>query len=159
MAVPVYGAGAIGGVTGAALARAGRDVLLVDQVVDHVAAMNARGLTIETRDGAWRTPVRAVTPDALGGPLDLVLLAVKAHSPGAALHVIQERLASGGAVVSLQNGLNEERIAAWIGAARTVGCLVNWAADGLAPGVVQHGGDGAFVGGELGGTASPRFRE
>ena len=116
MTVTVYGAGAIGGVTGAALARAGRDVLLVDQAVDHVAAMNARGLTIETRDGAWRTPVRAVTPDALGGPLDLVLLAVKAHSTDAALHVIEGRLAPGGAVVSLQNGLNEERIAARIGA-------------------------------------------
>jgi 2-dehydropantoate 2-reductase len=159
MTVTVYGAGAIGGVTGAALARAGRDVLLVDQVVDHVAAMNSRGLTIETRDGAWRAPVRAVTPNALRGPLDLVLLTVKAHSTDAALDVIEGRLAPGGAVVSLQNGLNEERIAARIGATRTVGCLVNWAADWLAPGVIQHGGDGAFVVGELDGTPSARVRE
>jgi 2-dehydropantoate 2-reductase len=159
MAVTVYGAGAIGGVTGAALARAGRDVLLVDQAADHVAAMNARGLTIETRAGAWQTPVRAVTPDALRGPVDLVLFAVKAHSTDAALDVVARHLAPNGVVVSLQNGLNEERIAARVGPARTVGCLVNWAADWLAPGVIQHGGDGAFVVGELDGTPSARARE
>jgi len=50
MTITVYGAGAIGGVTGAALARAGHDVLLVDRAEDQVAAMNARGLTIEHRD-------------------------------------------------------------------------------------------------------------
>ena len=44
MAVTIVGAGAIGGVTGACLARAGHDVLLVDQAADHVAATNERGL-------------------------------------------------------------------------------------------------------------------
>ena len=45
MAITVYGAGAIGGITGAALARAGHDVLLVDRDAAHVEAMNAHGLT------------------------------------------------------------------------------------------------------------------
>src|SRR5205807_9696215 len=49
MTITVYGAGAIGGVTGAMLARAGHDVLLVDRAEDHVAAMNAHGPTIESR--------------------------------------------------------------------------------------------------------------
>jgi 2-polyprenyl-6-methoxyphenol hydroxylase-like FAD-dependent oxidoreductase len=65
MAVTIVGAGAIGGVTGASLTRAGHDVLLVDQAADHVAAMNERGLEIATPAGAWSVPVRAVTPDAL----------------------------------------------------------------------------------------------
>src|SRR4030095_16191185 len=39
------------------------------------------------------------------------------------------------------------------------GCLVNWAADWLAPGRIQHGGEGAFVVGELDGADSPRARE
>jgi 2-dehydropantoate 2-reductase len=38
--ITVVGAGAIGGITGAALARAGHDVLLVDKAEDHVAAIN-----------------------------------------------------------------------------------------------------------------------
>jgi 2-dehydropantoate 2-reductase len=47
MAVTIVGAGAIGGVTGASLTRAGHDVLLVDQAADHVKAM-------KTKTGIWR---------------------------------------------------------------------------------------------------------
>ena len=58
MAITVYGAGAIGGITGAALARAGHDVLLVDRDPAHVEAMNAHGVQVE-RDG---------TPPPRSGP-------------------------------------------------------------------------------------------
>lgn len=159
MAVTVYGAGAIGGITGAALARAGHDVLLVDINAEHVAAMNAHGLTVEGADGAVTVPVRAVTPEGLGGDLELVLLAVKSHHTAQALQTLVPRLAPYGTIVSLQNGLSEELIAVEVGAARTVGCLVNWAADWLAPGRIQHGGEGAFVLGELDGRETPRVRE
>src|SRR5262245_36307945 len=159
MTVTVVGAGAIGGVTGAALARAGHDVLLVDRAADHVAAMSAGGLTIATADGAWTVPVRAVTPDAMPGTVDLVLLAVKAQHTVDALDLIAPRLATRGTVVSLQNGLNEPLIATRVGARRTVGCLVNWAADWIAPGRIQHGGTGTFAIGELDGELSPRVKE
>jgi 2-dehydropantoate 2-reductase len=159
MAVTVYGAGAIGGVTGAALARAGHDVLLVDANAEHVAAMNAHGLTVERADGAVTVPVRAITPDALGGGLDRVLLCVKSHHTALALQTLAPRLDPGGVIVSIQNGLSEELIAAQVGAERTVGCLVNWAADWLAPGRIQHGGEGAFVLGELDGRETARVRE
>ncbi len=158
MTITVYGAGAIGGVTGAALARAGHDVLLVDRADDHVAAMNAHGLTIESREGAVTVPVRAVSPDALGPGLELVLLAVKSQDTPAALEVLAPRLAADGAIVSLQNGLNEEQIARAVGAPRTVGCLVNWAADWIAPGRILHGGHGALVLGELDGRLSDRVQ-
>src|SRR5207249_9040165 len=128
--ITVYGAGAIGGVTGAALAEAGHDVLLVDRAVDHVTAMNAHGLTVDRRTGSSTTRVRAITPDVLGSGLELLLLAVKSQDTPAALEVLAPRLATDGAIVSLQNGLNEELIAAAVGARRTVGCLVNWAATG-----------------------------
>jgi 2-dehydropantoate 2-reductase len=156
MTITVYGAGAIGGVTGAALVRAGHDVLLVDRAEDHVAAMNADGLTIEERDGAFTVPVRAITPGALGHGLGLVLLAVKSQDTPRALDVLAPRLTPDGAIVSLQNGLNEDRIAAVVGARRTVGCLVNWAADWMGPGRILHGGTGAFVLGELDGRMSER---
>ena len=120
--------------------------------------MNARGLTIESREGAVTVPVRAVTPGALQAPLDLVLLAVKSQDTPPALDVLTPRLAADGTVVSLQNGLNEELIAAAIGAARTVGCLVNWAADWQAPGRILHGGEGALVLGELDGRRSERVQ-
>jgi 2-dehydropantoate 2-reductase len=158
MTITLYGAGAIGGITGARLARAGHDVLLVDKAVDHVAAMNARGLTIEAREGTVTIPVRAITPDALGTGLELVLLAVKSQDTPAALDVLAPRLATDGAIVSLQNGLNEELIARAVGPERTVGCLVNWAADWQAPGRILFGGEGALVLGELDGRLSERVQ-
>jgi 2-dehydropantoate 2-reductase len=154
--ITIYGAGAIGGITGARLAQAGHDVLLVDQAEDHVAAMNARGLTIESREGSVTIPVRAITPAALGRELELVLLAVKSQDTPAALEILAPRLAADGTIVSLQNGLNEELIAAAVGERRTVGCLVNWAADWQAPGRILHGGAGALVLGELDGRRSER---
>src|SRR5436853_3841099 len=156
MTITIYGAGAIGGVTGAALARAGQGVVLVDRAEDHVAAMNAHGLTIESREGSVTVPVRAITPGALGHGLGLVLLAVKSQDTPAALQVLVPRLAEPGAIVSMQNGLNEELIAAAVGERRTVGCLVNWAADWTAPGRILHGGEGALVLGELDGRRSAR---
>jgi 2-dehydropantoate 2-reductase len=158
MTITVFGAGAIGGVTGAALAQAGHDVLLVDRADDHVAAMNAHGLTIESCEGAVTVPVRAISPGALGSGLGLVLLAVKSQDTPAALEVLAPRLAADGAIVSLQNGLNEELIAQAVGAQRTVGCLVNWAADWIAPGRILHGGHGALVLGELDGRLSDRVQ-
>ena len=159
MTMTVVGAGAIGGVTGAALARAGHDTLLVDQAAEHVAAINAGGLTIAAPDGAWTVPVRAVTPDAVPDALELVLLAVKSQHTLAALDVIAPRLVPQGVVVSLQNGLNEPLIAARVGAGRTIGCLVNWAADWVAPGRIQHGGVGTFAIGELDGELSARVKD
>jgi 2-dehydropantoate 2-reductase len=158
MPITIYGAGAIGGITGARLAQAGHDVLLVDKAEDHVAAMNARGLTIDSREGTMTIPVRAITPAGLGDRLELVLLAVKSQDTPAALEVLAPRLAADGAIVSLQNGLNEERIAAAVGERRTVGCLVNWAADWQAPGRILHGGEGALVLGELDGRPSERVQ-
>jgi 2-dehydropantoate 2-reductase len=156
MKVTVYGAGAIGGTTGAALARAGHDVLLVDSYLPHVEAINAHGLTVERDGQATTTRVRAVAPADLGRDLPLVLLAVKSHHTAEALEQITPRLAPAGIIVSLQNGLSEELIAQAIGAERTVGCLVNWAADWIGPGRILHGGHGAFILGELDGRLTAR---
>src|SRR4029453_11145904 len=119
MAVTIVGAGAIGGVTGASLTRAGHDVLL---------------LAMGTPDGKWTAPVRAVTPDGLPATLHLVLLAVKAQHTGAALDRIAPRLHARGTVASLQNGLNEAAIALRVGQARTVGRPLHWGARGVRPG-------------------------
>jgi 2-dehydropantoate 2-reductase len=159
MRITVYGAGAIGGITGAALARAGHEVLLVDRDAAHVEAMNRQGLTVERDGAAIATPARAVEPAGLGGDLELVLLAVKSQHTPDALPILAPRLAPTGCIVSLQNGLGEELIAQAVGADRTVGCLVNWAADWVEPGRIRHGGHGAFVVGELDGRITPRANQ
>jgi 2-dehydropantoate 2-reductase len=152
----VVGAGAIGGTVGARLLRAGHDVLLCDADADHVAAINAEGLTVEGPLEQFTVPARAVGPDDLPERLGAVLLAVKHQHTRAALAQIAPRLAGDGYVVSLQNGLNEPLIAEAVGEARTVGAFVNFGADYLGPGRIHYAGRGTFVVGELDGLRSGR---
>jgi 2-dehydropantoate 2-reductase len=155
----VWGAGAIGGTIGAALVRAGQNVIFVDQDADHVAAINASGLSITGAVDAHHVTAPALLPAAVSGTYRRIFLAVKAHHTPAALAALAPHLADGGYVLSLQNGLNEPTIAAAIGRERTVGAFVNFGADYLSPGVVHYGGRGAVVVGELDGQTSPRVQD
>ena len=87
MTITIYGAGAIGGLAGAYLAKAGEDVLLVDKVAEHVDAINRHGLRI-TGAAEITVPVRACRSDELRGPLGLTFLAVKSQDTDAALDVL-----------------------------------------------------------------------
>jgi 2-dehydropantoate 2-reductase len=136
--------------------------LLVDAADAHVVAINQHGLTIEapgTGIADWTVRVPAVMPSALHGQHELVLLSVKSQHTAAALDALDAHLTPDGTIVALQNGLNEELISARIGAARTVGCLVNFGADWQAPGRIQWGGPGAIVLGELDGRTTPRVKD
>ena len=152
----IWGAGAIGGTLGAYLGRAGEDVLLVDQVEAHVAAMNAGGLAIEGPVEAFTQPVRATMPGALEGRYRRIILAVKAQDTLAATAALKPHLAADGFVLSAQNGLNERAIAAEVGTARTMGCFVNFGADWLGPGRILYGNRGAVVVGEIDGRLTER---
>ena len=158
MRYTVFGAGAIGGTVGAHMVRGGESVLFVDSDVDHVRAMQHRGLTIRGFAETFTVPVEATTPDALPNSLESVLLSVKAPATEDAVRSFTDRLAPEGCVVSLQNGLNELVIARLVGQQRTVGAFVNFSADYLEPGLIHFGGRGAFVLGELDGSVSPRLR-
>ena len=155
--VLVWGAGAIGGSIGAALARAGHEVLLVDRAADHVAAINRAGLAITGPIESYTVRARAVTPEGVDGAFETVLLAVKGQDTEAATRALAPHLAPDGCVVSAQNGLNERIIAGIVGAERTIGCFVNFGADYHGPGVVMYGGRGAVVVGELDGRRTPRI--
>ena len=158
MGITVVGAGAIGGTVGAYLARAGHAVTFCDMVEEHVAAINAHGLTIHSWAEDFTVHTPAVLPGDLRGPLDIVLLAVKAQHTADAMQFIAPLLADNGVLVSLQNGLNEQTIATVIGAERTIGCLVNFSADYLEPGLIHYGGPGALKIGELDGSTTPRLK-
>lgn len=159
--ITIVGAGAIGGVLGAYLSRAGHPVTLVDREAAHMAAINAHGLRITGCRGELVQPVRAITPAELGAEpaLGFVILAVKAMHTEAALEPVIPRLGPGGFVVSLQNGFNEEVIAARIGVARTVGCFVHFGADYQEPGHILLAYDYPLYISEWSGEASARIRE
>jgi 2-dehydropantoate 2-reductase len=154
----IYGAGAIGGLIGAHARRAGHDVLLVDKVAEHVRRMNERGLHVFGGPEEFTVPVAAAVPEDLPDGLELVLLAVKGQDTEAALDVLAPRLAPTGAIVSLQNGLNEPGIARRVGSERVIGAFVNFAADYKGPGEILEGEGGNVYLGEVDGRRSPRLR-
>jgi len=161
MSFVVVGVGAIGGIVGGHLARAGYEVLFVDTSAEHVDAINAHGLTIEGR-AEFTVRGRAVTPDGLAGALDgrapqTVILAVKAQHTAAALDTVAPLMGADSLILSLQNGLNERVIAERVGAARTMGAVINFGGDYLEPGRVQYSGGHEFYMGELDGRMTPRL--
>lgn len=161
MKITVVGAGAIGGVLGAYLAKGGRNVEFVDVAEDHIAAIRANGLEIRAQEGTFRVPVQAYTPEQLlkkAETLQCVLLCVKAQFTQAALQPLLPLMNEESFVVSVQNGLCEVEIAEVVGKERTVGGFVNIFADYLEPGVISYGGKGALSIGEVDGRMTTRLQ-
>jgi 2-dehydropantoate 2-reductase len=73
------------------------------------------------------------------------------------VETIRPHLADDGAVVSIQNGLNEPLIAEIVGRERTIGAVVNFGADWIKPGEIMFGGRGPVVVGEIDGAITPRI--
>lgn len=77
MRICVYGAGAVGGHIAGRLAKGGAEVSLVARG-PHLAAIQANGLRVETKDGVIQTrPAASDEPHVLG-PQDVVIVTVKA---------------------------------------------------------------------------------
>jgi len=153
----IIGAGAIGGVTGAALDVAGHDVVFVEAAEAHRNAIATHGLRITGHsERVCHAPVLA--PEEIGDLEGFVVLAVKSHYTAPALAMLKGRLAPDGCVISLQNGLNEYQIADMFGAERTVGAYLTFGGFLAEPGVVHYAGEGSFKLGELDGSDSARLR-
>ncbi|MBL8777613.1 MAG: 2-dehydropantoate 2-reductase [Acidimicrobiales bacterium] len=107
----VVGAGAIGGVVGGRLFQRGHDVVLVARGAHH-DAIRDRGLTIQCPTGEVTLAVPVV--DRVGrlelGADDVVLLAVKSQDTAGVVAALDPVAPPGLAVVSLQNGLENERV-------------------------------------------------
>jgi 2-dehydropantoate 2-reductase len=158
MRILIIGAGAIGGITGGYLARAGEDVTLVDRVEAHVRAMQANGLLVDGLSGELRAPVKAALPEELDGVYDLVMLAVKSQHTREALPLVARHLAPNGIGISLQNGLgNKPLLMEAIGKERTVGAMVRVGGGYQGPGHVRHLTHGLFIVGELDGRMTERL--
>lgn len=140
MRVAVYGAGAVGGYLGAKLAEGGSDVTLIARGA-HLDALRERGLTIVSPEGERSTHAVDATDDpAEIGPVDVVLFLVKSYDTEAAAARLAPLLHEGTAVLSLQNGIdNEERIAAAIGAQHVLGGAIYILAAVTEPGVIRSG--------------------
>lgn len=144
------GAGAMGGVFSAHLARAGHDVVIVDVWQEAVEAIARSGLVLEDPDGGPQTVrIPATTRPEDVGPVDVVLVFVKCYHTEAAIRAATPLLDPRTAVLTLQNGWgNAERIARVVGQKRVLVGVTYHSATVLGPGRVRHTGRGPTYLGE-----------
>jgi 2-dehydropantoate 2-reductase len=135
----MLGAGAIGGVVGGQLARAGLDVVFVDPLREHVEAINRDGLHLRGIHGHHVLRVPAVTGAAAAGLRDgdVVVCSVKAYDMDAAMQELRRAAPFELPVFCAQNGIRNEEVAARY--FRDVhGVMVLIGAKRLVPGEVVH---------------------
>jgi 2-dehydropantoate 2-reductase len=160
MRIVMVGAGAMGGVYGGLLARAGYDVTLIDTREDHVAAIRRDGLTVEGVRGTHviRIPVQT---DAAGlAPMDMAIIFTDSNSTRDAARTAVAVLKPQGFALTLQNGIgNVEALVETLGADRVVAGVSMNSAACPAPGhSVYTNADKTSIG-ELGGRDTARIRE
>jgi 2-dehydropantoate 2-reductase len=173
----IFGAGAIGGFMGVLLARAGNEVSFVARG-PHLAAMRSNGARLLI-DGQELVARVACTDDPRElGHQDCVFLTLKAHSVPAAVDAIVPLLGPRTTIVTGINGIpywyfhrqgsaldgatfecidpggRQMRL---LGPERAIGCVLNPAADLIAPGVIQHVHGRKFPIGEPGGERTERI--
>jgi 2-dehydropantoate 2-reductase len=102
----VVGAGAIGGLVGARLARSGEHVSVLARG-ENLDAIRSKGLTIVEPDGStWNTPVAAASADLDElGAHDVIVLALKAHQLAGMAERLPALYEHRAVVVPMQNGL------------------------------------------------------
>ncbi|WP_437305665.1 ketopantoate reductase family protein [Sorangium sp. So ce388] len=156
----VVGCGGIGGIVAAHLFEQGHDVTAFTTNPVIADAINAAGFRV--RGEASPGTVRGRAACELGQdtrPFDYILLATQPPQVEEAARGVVAHLAPAGAMICLQNGLCEERIARIAGPERTFGAIVAWGASMVEPGVYDRTSSGGFVLGRLDGASDARLHE
>jgi len=176
MKICVYGAGAVGGLMGAWLMRAGHEVSVVARGAQ-LEAIRRDGLRVRSKDRTEAWPVRAESDPAVLGPQDYVLVTVKAQSLAEVADRIPSLLGKDTSVVTAMNGVPwwffqglkrpdsrlesldpGGRLTRAMPAERIVGCVIHLAASTPEPGLVSHNMGLKLILGEPGGRNSARTR-
>ena len=100
----IAGAGAIGAYVGACMARAGIDVTLFARG-PHLKAMQEHGVRIRSQEGDFEARPRMIGSLEEAGPMDVLILGVKAHSLPQLAPQLKPALGPETTVVSTQNGI------------------------------------------------------
>ena len=137
------GAGAIGGVLGCQLAKAGFEVLFIDKIPEHVEAINQHGLQLKGVHGHATLNVPAVMQanEVDFTDQDVIFLAVKSQHSDAAAAELRQAAGRELPIFCAQNGVrNEETVARHF--QQVNGVMVLISAKRLLPGEVVHTGNG-----------------
>ncbi|MCL2368165.1 MAG: 2-dehydropantoate 2-reductase [Oscillospiraceae bacterium] len=161
--IAIIGCGAMGAILGAYMTKAGCDVEMVDTNQPHVDAMNKDGVRVIGL-AEFTQPVKAITPDQMSGIYDLTILLTKQMANKAVLTHLVKFMNDDSVVCTLQNGVPEPDVAAYVGEKRTVGGATNWSATYEGPGICNLTTNIAiaqylFEIGEVDGQITPRIEK
>lgn len=160
MRIYMIGAGAMGGVYGGLLARAGYDVTLIDPREDHIGKIQSEGITIEGVLGTHVIKLPAQCDHAGLPPADLAIIFTDSNSTRDAAKAAKQLLKPDGFTLTLQNGIgNVEALIAELGEERVIaGVSMNSAANPAA-GRSAYTNVGMTSIGELDGRDTQRVRQ
>lgn len=160
MKITIIGAGAMGSLFGAYLSAGGNEVTLVDVWLEHVKAINEKGLRLVEENGEQIYNLRAVESPQDLDVQDLVIVFVKSYHTVAAIYEARNILGRDTALLTLQNGLgNAELISEIAGTAAVYTGTTSHGAHVMGPALVRHAGAGETVIGRYGGDNDQRAAE
>ncbi len=141
MRIAVVGAGGVGGYFGGRLAQAGHRVAFVARGA-HLEALRRDGLAVESVAGDFVVrPVEAAADPRDVGPVEAVLVGVKAWQVREAASALAPLLGPDTFVVPLQNGVEAaDELAQVVGAPRVLGGLCRIMSYVAGPGRIRHAG-------------------
>jgi len=146
MRIAVIGPGGVGGYFGGRLAQAGEEVIFIARGAT-LDALRARGLRVESIKGDFEIRSVHATDDPLSvGPVDAILVAVKAWQIPAIAPTLRPLIAPETAVVPLENGMEApEQLAAALGRENVLGGLCAIVSFVVAPAHIRHAGADPIV--------------
>ncbi len=158
--IAIVGVGAVGGYFGGRLARAGHPAAFLARG-ETLAALRRAGLWVETEEETFRVVPELATDDpAEIGPVELVIVGVKAWQVPEVAPRLRPLVSDGTAVLPLQNGVEAaDQLAAALGPGPVLGGLCKIISMQVAPGRVRHLGVEPLVAfGEIGRPSGDRVR-
>lgn len=156
MRFAILGSGAVGGYFGAKLAKAGQDVTFIARGA-HLEAIRHQGLTVQSAKlGDFVVRAAAESDTTRIGPVDVVVVSVKAYDNATALPMLTPLIGPETVVLTLQNGVDSvDEVAAVAGAGHVLGGTTYVATALEAPGlIVQTGVHRTIIFGEVSGDTS-----
>lgn len=139
MRIAVVGVGGVGGYFGGQLARAGHDVCFIARGA-HLAAIREHGLRVDSIGGDFVVQPAVAGDDPAGfGPVDLVIVGVKAWQLPAAAQAMAPLVGPETVVLPLLNGIEAaDELASALGAKHVLGGLCRITAFIAGPGHIRH---------------------
>lgn len=159
--IVVLGCGGIGGIVSARLARAGHDVTAITHNPEIAESIEASGISAFFDDAFHRVsfPAHAALEEGMDvEPFDLCLLAVPPNCCEQAVSDVLPWLREAAPVVSLPNGLIEERLRSQLDEDRIVGGIVSFGGSMIDAGRVRQTSSGGLTLGRLDGSVDPVVR-